>query len=87
MLFRGQMLVVKIPLGPAVGPGAALRAPRGGSSENKKGLLKPSKALTPGFTEHTGPWPTKQGPGGDLGGGRWAVWVSRSSGTSHSDRP
>lgn len=39
-----QMLVVKIPVGPAVGPGAALR---GRSIENKKGLLKPSKALTP----------------------------------------
>lgn len=25
----GQMLVVKIPVGPAVGPGAALRAPQG----------------------------------------------------------
>lgn len=63
----GQMLVVKIPVGPAVGPGTALRAPRGGSSENRNGLFKPSKALTPGFTKHTGPWPTKQGPGGGWG--------------------
>lgn len=64
-----QMLVVKIPVGPAVGPGATLRDPRGGNTENKKGLLKPSNALTPGFTEHTRPWPTKQGPGRDWGGG------------------
>lgn len=32
----GQMLVVKIPVGPAVGPGAALGAPQGRSTENKK---------------------------------------------------
>lgn len=68
MCFRGQMLVLKIPVGPAVGPGAALRAPRGGSSENKKELLKPPKAPTPGFTEHIGPWPTKWGPDGGWGG-------------------
>lgn len=50
----GQMLVVKIPVGPEVGPEAALRAPRGRSTENKKWLLKPSMAGTPGFTEHRG---------------------------------
>lgn len=38
-----QMLVVKIPVGPAVGPGAALRAPRGGSFENRRGSLSPPR--------------------------------------------
>lgn len=55
----GQMLVVKIPVGPAGGPGAALRAPRGGSTETQKWLLKPSMVLTPGFTERRQPRPTK----------------------------